>query len=68
MAKEFNFMKRSGELLEQGYSIEEAIDIMGKESAESDYTVLDDGAWFDLLAEIAEGAEERYQASLKDEE
>lgn len=51
MAEQFNWMKRSGELIEQGYSDEEAVAILEKEEAESGFSVLDDGAWWQALEE-----------------
>ena len=51
MAEQFNWMKRSGELIEQGYSDEEAVAILEKEEAESGFSVLDDGAWWQVLEE-----------------
>ena len=49
MAEQFNWMKRSGELIEQGYSDEEAVAILEKEEAESGFSVLDDGGWWQIL-------------------
>ncbi len=60
MAKTFNYMERS-----RGVPEEEAVAILEKEEAEADFTILDDGAWFEDLESIAEGAEQRYQESLK---
>lgn len=67
MPKTFNYMKRSGELIAQGVPDEEAAAILAKEEAEADVTVLDDGAWFGLLDDIANEAEREYQESLNAE-
>ncbi len=64
MAKTFNFMKRSSELLMQGVSDEEAAAILTEEAENADVTIIDDGAWFSLLDDIANEAAEEYQRKL----
>lgn len=63
--KVFNYMQRSAELMQQGVPDEEAIAILAKEEAEADFTVLDDGAWFQLLNDIHDmDLESGYQEEL----
>lgn len=64
MAKTFNFMKRSSELLMQGVSDEEAAAILTEEAENADVTTIDDGAWFSMLDNIANEAEEEYQRKI----
>lgn len=63
--KVFNYMQRSAELMQGGVPDEEAIAILAKEEAEADFTVLDDGAWFQLLNDIRDmDLESGYQEEL----
>ena len=65
MTKVFNMWERSGELLRQGVSIDEAAEILLRESREADVDVLDDGSWWELPEELEAEEEAEYQASLK---
>lgn len=60
----FDFNKRSAELIAQCVSDEEAIAIMVREEAESDFSVLDDGAFWSGLAESFAEVETEVEAEL----
>ena len=64
MAKTFNFSKRSAELIKQGVSDDEAVEVLMREADESDFTILDKD-WLSQLKVIEDNAEKEYQESLK---
>lgn len=68
MAKEFNYMKRSPELIAQGVPDEETVRILDKEAAEAEIAILDDGAWLDMLKDIEDEVIRGYEESLKQEQ
>ena len=64
MAKQFDYMKRSIELMRRGLSGTEIAEALDREQEEADVVVLDDAAWQQAIDDIVGGAEERYQADL----
>lgn len=68
---EINIDRRMGELIEAGYSDEDAIAIIDRELESADFVIMDDSSWRDGLAEIRDeffaNAEDEYQKSLSSE-